>query len=286
MLDVAGAASGLVGLVLLGTAMWAFATYFTPVHDTIIYLLSGLRVNTGGEVYHLRPTDYLPALDDDRSAPMYSPPLLVVPMRLLVLLGGWGGLVWIALAMFVGFASIAYSLLITRGWAGWIIAPLAIGIASALLNGNIDCLVLGGMFVAWRYRDDPRVGALIALLALAKLTPAVLVIWLVATRRWDALRWCIGAGLVLVVASSILIEPFVWVHWLGSIAQGTSTGRSVALLAVAGGLVAILVLGKRYPEAAWVAAIALIPFGSPQSGPHTAILLLGCLAPLRELRRS
>jgi hypothetical protein len=59
----------------------------TPT-DSFTYYLAGQRLNTGGQIYDLRPSDFWPA----GGPPLYGPPLVAViwrPWRRSVASGGY-----------------------------------------------------------------------------------------------------------------------------------------------------------------------------------------------------
>jgi hypothetical protein len=107
--------------------------------------------------------------------------------------------------------------------------------------GNVDAAIIAGMIGTWMLRDRPRaLGILLAVLISVKLTPAVLVVWLFATRRWQALAWCGGTGLALAALTAAILGPDIFANYLGVIAGASLAGRP------------------------W--AFALILFGSPRGG--------------------
>ena len=122
-------------------------------------------------------------------------------------------------------------------------------------------------------------GAVLGTLVSLKLTPAVFLIWLIATRRWRALGWAIATIAVLAIVTMLSISPNIFVRYAGVVAGVSSGGRPFALPIAAAGALAILFVGPRWPTAAWIMAAVLIPFGSPVTANHTWALLLVALAP-------
>ena len=116
-------------------------------------------------------------------------------------------------------------------------------------------------------------------LAAAPDRPAVFLIWLVATRRWRALKWAIATSAVLAIVTMLSISPDIFVQYVGVVVSVSSGGRPFALPIAAVGAIAILFVGPRWPTTAWIMAAVLIPFGSPVTANHTWALLLIAFAP-------
>jgi hypothetical protein len=147
--------------------------------------------------------------------------------------------------------------------------------------GNLDALVLAGLFLAWwllASGRDRSAGLLIGFLASLKLTPAVLLVWLIVSGRWRALGWAIVAGLVLAVVAMVGTEPGIWLRYLRVVQEASGVGREGALLVIPVGF-ALLLLLRRWPRVTFGLSIALIPLASPFTGGHTWSLLLAVLAP-------
>lgn len=164
------------------------------------------------------------------------------------------------------------------------ILPLVPALTLLVGVGNVDAAILAGMIGAWILRDRPRaLGILVAVLVSVKLTPAVLVIWMISTRRWRALGWCTGAAGALAVLTAAVLGPRIFGDYLRVVA-GATGGRSAALVVVALGLLAVVLLG-RHERIAFALSVTLIPFGSPIAAGYTWALLLGALAPATRDRR-
>jgi hypothetical protein len=272
-----GAGIGVVATVaVLAAIIWWVGNGFLA-GDTLTYWFAGHRLNIGHDLYLLRADD--PRLFDTGPYGLFSPPLIAVPWMFLAQLPGNVGMLlwWVAMALWATWMT-AFLLLGTRGWAGLAILPLVPSVMAVVGVGNVDAAMVAGIFVAWMLRDRPRaLGILIAVLASVKLTPAVLVVWLIATRRWRALTWCAGAGAALAFVTMAVLGPGIFADYLG-VMTGVSRGNPLPLVIVAAGLAAVLLLG-RHETLGFALAVALIPFGSPVTSGHTWVLLLGALAP-------
>ena len=181
-----------------------------------------------------------------------------------------------ALAAFWGAAVV---LLGTRGWAG----PLAVAVTPAFTLmvgvGNVNSLLLAGLVGAWLLRDRPVVlGILLGALVSLKLTPAVLVIWLLGTRRWRALAWTVGTLVILGIATAWLLGPRVLLDYVG-VMQSVSGSRPLSTVILVVGLGLVGLVGRRFPRATFALAVMLVPLGSPVAAGHTWALLLAAAAP-------
>ena len=85
------------------------------------------------------------------------------------------------------------------------VVALSFGAMRDLVLGNVSVLLLLPLVMAWRWLDRPG-GAIAQAIAMAVRPPlGVLMIWQLLRRRWRAVAWTIGTGLVLIALSL----PFV-----------------------------------------------------------------------------
>ena len=129
------------------------------------------------------------------------PPLLAMLMPVL----GWPP-VWYAL---LGLATLV-PLWIgrrERGEAG-LLLPLALtGLwGQQLINGNAQAIVIALLAIVPFHRRAGAVGLAIA--TMIKVHPAVAALWYVGKRDWVALKWFIGACLVLILIQAPYLPPF------------------------------------------------------------------------------
>jgi hypothetical protein len=182
------------------------------------------------------------------------------------------------------------------------IAAFSIPLAYEIGVGNMNGLILLGLVLTWRataIRDERAAGSLVGVMSAFKLTPAVLVWWLVTGGRWAAARWAIAAGLIVLAISLAGAGIDAHVRFLGVIretaAQGARplslTGMALYLGAPAGmaawlpdvalvsGAIGMAILRRR-PGLAFIVAILTMVFGSPTVSINWFIYLLACLAPV------
>lgn len=242
---------------------WAIlAGAFFNAHDAVTYLAAGERLNAGHALYALSPGDRPIPLDPPYwDVPLLSPPLVAVAFRLLALfpseLGMW---LWWAAGVACITGTVIY--LVREPTDLVLIAPCSIGLGFALISGNVANFLLVGYVLIWRYRDRPWVGALIGVMAVAKLFPIVFVAFLVARRDARQLLW-LGAGTLVATTISVLGAGFdAHLAYIGVIERSAPQFASLAYLTGIGGLSVVLfaagaLLAMRVREA-WSYAICLI----------------------------
>lgn len=280
LLAVLGVGIGVVSVIGLtyGIAFWFTSGAFPG--DTLTYYLAGLRLDSGHSLYDLRADDVW--LYGRPEYPLYGPPLVAVVWRPLAAIpGAWGMILWLVLMAFATLWSVFYILLGTRGWAGLLVIPLIPALTLLVGVGNIDAVVLAGSIVVWILTASGRwraAGILVGVLASLKLTPAILLIWLVATRRWEAVRWAVTTGIVLAIIVILGTEPGIWLRYLRVATEVAASGNTSALIPLIVATVVTVAFGRR-PAVSFAISIAMMPLGSPVAAAHTWSLLLGSIAP-------
>lgn len=299
---------GLVALaVVLGlmvtTQLIYFGRGFIP-GDAFTYLAAGERLNAGHPLYALSPGDRPVDLNPPQwTVPLVSPPPIAVVFRPFALLGDAGAYVWWALQLL----SLATALVML----GRRVPPLLLAAFMFILLiptvyeigvGNLNSMILLGTILVWRYATrgpERAAGAIGAVMTAVKLTPAVLVWWLLATGRRRAFAAALVTG-VVALGVSILGAGFnTHVEYLRLLASGTAfapsplslAGMAVYLGAPAsvarllptafaiGGLIAVLALRRR-PAAAFGVAIVTMIYGSPSVSINWFVLFYALLAPV------
>jgi Glycosyltransferase family 87 len=270
--------------------------------DAGTYRAAAERLNDGHFLYRLLPGDRPMALRPPYvTVPLLSPPPIAVLWRPLALLGDASLYLW-----WIGCvgAILASLVLLARR------RPLETGAATLLLTvplglalgwSNVDgyfLLALLGTWLAAQSRNDVAAGALVATMIAIKLTPAPLVLWLLAIGRYRAFAAVVGFGiawLTVSVASAGLPAHFEYLDVVRNTLGPGATDLSLAGLGRAAGLpagiagllpvswwvlcgVAIAVLRHR-PGPAFAAAVLMQVLGSPVVQPYTFILLLALIAP-------
>lgn len=212
--------------------------------DAWNYLAAGERLNAGHPLYELSPGDRVVVIVPPYwSVPLLAPPPIAVLWRPLALLGEPAMTLWGAFGMLAVLGAVAY--LVRRG-SLTLLAALSLPVALVALSGNASAFLLLIFIGIWVFRDKPWIaGGLIAIAAAVKVTPAVLVLWLIVTGRWRAVAWTAAFGLVIFGGSLLGAGIDDYRAWLAS-----ATGAAPSPIAISS-LTGIPV--------AWVAALLAIP---------------------------
>jgi hypothetical protein len=230
------------------------------------YLAAGERLNAGHALYALSPGDRpVIIVPPYWSVPLLAPPPIAVLWRGLAILGAPSMWLW-GLACLIGV--VGSCVYLGTGGAHWLVALLATSLTLTAISGNASAVVLPMFVGAWVFRERPWVvGALIASAAAIKLTPLILVLWLIATRRWHAVVATGVVGLGIGVASLIGAGIDAYLSWFEAAAAAapspaalaTQLGLAPAIVAVAFSLpVLILWRRDRFSFSAAVVAAALV----------------------------
>jgi alpha-1,2-mannosyltransferase len=144
----------------------------------------------------------------------YPPPFLLAVVPFTLLSPASAAWAWVAVCVVCLLVATAImpvpfeARLITLALAGtsW---PMLFAIKVGAL-GPVLLLVFAA---AWRWLDRPaRLAVAVALGALVKLQPALLVLWMLLTRRWRAALMTAAAG-VIVVGAGILVDRQSWIDF-------------------------------------------------------------------------
>jgi hypothetical protein len=300
------------GIAAIGALCLVIVTWFWVTHatsetpgDTHNYILTGLRLNAGHPLYTYGPGDVHARVFDVGSPAyaLYSPPLIGVLFRPIVLLPANGLYVWwVAMC---AMELLAVGMLVRRAplVVGLALIPLSVPIAVAMEVANADCLVLFGMLIAWQWLvagHDDRAALLIAFLASIKLTPLFFVWWLLITGRRRAAGVAVICGAALALVAMLGSEPLIMVKFSQVMTANLnvptiSSIGPVGLARVAGlpGVVvtwlprALLVSGiaamwftRRWPGVSFAIGAVLMWLASPIASLHTPALVLIAFAPL------
>jgi hypothetical protein len=299
-----GRAAVAVALGLLLAVLWLRFPFGLIPGDAFTYLAAGERLNAGHLLYAISLGDRPVGLEPPYWAvPLLSPPPIAVAWRPLAALPSELG-VYIWWALHVGAVLTAFLLVAARRpvAAALALIILVFPFAYELSVANFNGFVLLGLILTWRATalgHERAGGVLAAALAAFKVTPALLGWWLLTSRRWEALRWALAAGLAILAVSIVGAGLDAHVEYLSIIATTAAGGARplslagiarfagvpaevanlLPLVALAAGLVAIWVLRAR-PDQAFVVAVVTMVFGSPTVSISWYALLFATLAPL------
>jgi hypothetical protein len=291
-----------IGLVLAIQTIY-FERGFVP-GDTFTYLSAGERLNDGHLLYALspgdRPVDLKPPF---WTVPLLSPPPIAVLFRPLAALPNeFGVYVWWGTCI---VAIVGTTLVMMRR------RPILVGLAAIVLSvpivyeigvGNLNALLLAGFVATWyliRVGRHVPAGVIVALMTALKLTPGILLWWLITQRRWTAVRAFFVTGLAIAAISLIGAGLPAHIEYLGIMRQTTTAGTSEGSVAgiarllgvapmIANMLPALLLLIgtltvgllRHRPGAAYAAVMVTMLLGSPVLNVNWFTLLLATLAPI------
>ncbi len=270
----AGRLLRLLAIVLpISAIVVAFIVYYGSVAsaahdlrppDAVTYLAAGERLNAGHALYRLSPGDRPVVLEPPYwTVPLLSPPLIAVVWRPLASLpAGAGVWVWWALSV----ASVAWTVvtvLLRRPLlAGPAALLLCVPIAGQLQAANLDCFILLGGVLCWSLVNrghETAAGAIAGVLTVAKLIPAVLVVWLIASRRWDSVRAAAIAAVACMLLSMVGAGVNAWGDYFAAIRSTSMLGfTSISLAGVAARVGVPLTWAAAAPFAADVLGCGLV----------------------------
>lgn len=242
--------------------------------DTWTYAAAGERLNADHDLYAVaagdRPVDLNPPF---WTVPLVSPPPVAVLWRPIAAMGPAGWVTW-----WIG------GILATLGMVGWILirgSPLAIfwlllvspALTQATISGNASAYLVPTVFLAWQLRDRPWfVGLAIAASTAVKLSPILLVLWLLRARRFSAVASVFVIGIAILIASLIGAGPDAWLHWVSAAPKDSPAPSSLAglsglptvLAAIAVSAVSAIAILVTRSERIWfsicvIAAVAATP---------------------------
>lgn len=258
-----------------------------PFADANVYRAAAERLNAGHSLYALSPGDRPVLILPSFTAPLLSPPLIAVLWRPIVVLP-FGFELWNIACAAALLGTISYLVLRVGMRATVLAAAMSLPIGEQLVAGNVAAF-LPGLFIAiWIHRRDPRVGAIVGVIAALKITPGVLGGWFVGLHRGAAVRWlvlgAISSGMLSLVGAGFA----AYLAYPGVLSSTSPSAMSLsALSGIAWMSPAVLVAGTvasallwRWPRLSFAVGIGTIVVGSPALYFSTFVLLLAGLAPL------
>jgi hypothetical protein len=210
------------------------------------------------------------------------------------------------LALNIGSIVVGLRMLGVRDWRCHAAVFASVPVVAGTSLGTFSPLLLLGVAAAWRYRETTmRLGAIVAVLIVAKLFLWPLWLWLVYTRRFGAAVVAATAGVALTIAAwwgigfvgfreyprllSRLTElvgtnsysPYALIH-----AAGLSGATAQRLVLVGGAVLVVLAAWRfrvvRTDERAFVGALGIALLLTPILWPHYLVLLYIPIALLRR----
>ena len=146
------------------------------------------------------------------------------------------------------------------------VALLAGPLGLLALSGNVNGFVLAALVLAWRYRDRPvLVGPFVAFAIAMKLTPVLLVFWLLGSRRIPAV---VATAVSLAVIALISVAGAgldAHLDWLRTVPGSQPSPQSIAttlhlssaVVSVAGALIVAVIAWRANERWAFAAAVVV-----------------------------
>lgn len=259
--------------------------------DTSNYAAFGERLAYGNELYALSPGDRPVPADNPPlwSVPILSPPQMAVP---------WAALAALPDALrFYGLWSLGLAGTLALGFLFTARAPVAMviigttffaSLATTALSGNVNAIIVPiGLLIWWvGSQHVPRpwllvAGAFVALLAVVKIGPAMLWLWLVRRRGWDP---AVAGGVTAVVLTLVVVvmagvSPFETYLATSQASVGDPTEQSIPGFLI--GLGASAEVARAIWIVVLIALAAIVAFGrSPRAGYMAAVVAMVFLTPI------
>jgi hypothetical protein len=200
------------------------------------------------------------------TVPLLAPPPIAVVWRPFAALGPTSMDLWSVLSFVSTAATIVY-LAVRGGLAGLgTVAILAGPLGLLALSGNVNGFVLAALVLSWRFRDRPSVvGPSVAFAIAMKLTPILLLLWLLGSRRFSAVA---ATGVSLAVIGLISIAGAgldAHLDWLRTVPGSQPSPQSMAatlhlpaaVVSVAGALIVAAIAWRGSERWAFAAAVVV-----------------------------
>lgn len=292
-----------VGLIASALAVYGLVLTGAGLHhqDLDAYLAAGRALWRGEPLY--APFLHHPFPDPTlRPAFIYPPAFALVMAPIGLVADALANVIW----LLIGQASLAGALLLTMRWlrpSPWAITamvcatvtfyPLWIDAVQGQANLPILLLVTAG--IAGIVRGKPRFGIALGAAAALKLTPFILLAWLLLDRRLKEAAWMMG-GFAAITAAAALLRYHDTLVFFGQVLPALSSGSAFYANQSLDGVVSRVVSVNPYTNP-WVAlpwafpvlaaaAIALVAFWFFRTRCHPALARAIGFIPLLPLLSS
>lgn len=233
-------------LVVAAAVLWHLLAVLAPPpkapppntagRDYASYHYAAQAARAGSDPYDKAVLGALAAEDGtrDRVHPYLYPPvflLLATPTSWLPLQAGFD--VWFVLNELCLLAAVLVLVRWLRPWApdtGAVLAvlvALTYGVAYGAELGQANLIVLLLVIVAaWQVREHPGLaGAVLGVACMLKMSPALMVLWFAAERRWRAVGAAVLAALGASVLSLLVAGPEVQLRFYTEVLPGLLSGQ-------------------------------------------------------------
>jgi hypothetical protein len=248
-------AAGLVMLLLVAKSLVASSGF---AYDYMAYDSAARRIVTGVALY---PAGTAEAYNSGSYSGLYlyPPPLAVGLIPLAWLDPSTAALAWfwLRVGLLVAAAAILPAPLLVRA-SVLAVASISFPVWYDLNLGNISVVLFALSAVMWRYLGRPAASVALAIAGLMRYPFGIVLIGWLVQRRWRAVAWTVGTGVVVALATVPIVGIAAWRDYVSGILtlHDVSSGPdnlSLANTALAAGLPG--------PQGLWVAiqiAVALV----------------------------
>ena len=287
--DARAALGGLAILPVVFLALYIWYGHPGLPPDAQTYLAAGERLNAGHSLYAPLGVGDRPVLNAATfAAPLLSPPLVAVLWRPLAAVGEWTAYAWWVIAVVVLTGTLVVLWVRAPLTTGAIVTLLSRVLAIALGVGNLDSFIAAGLvaiWYLWRGGHFSTAMWLVVFLAVLKLTPIFLVIWLLAMAPRTTWRPFLVATALFVGVGVIGAGLDAHLDYLRVLSTTANGHGSVAPIAIAFGIG--IVLTSRRPAVAYgLAVLAMAAVWNPMAPLVALAAPVAWLAPVRLERES
>jgi hypothetical protein len=264
--------------------------FYTPhsclsAYYTAAVVSRGPAPNLYEPKHYEKPKQGSPLGAFDQDDYFYPPPFLLLPRALLAISddfvrvrAGWFFLESLAVLAALWFAARRSGAAPVAALLGVPLVFASVPMQATLQAGNFQAMALALSvlaLVAVRDRRDALGGALLAFATLSKIFPGILLIYLLARRRWAAVAWTAAFAGVYTALALWVLGPRPFVAFLEYMLPRLSSGEAFAMLeqpaaialnhSIAGMVLKLRLLGAatvsvaHASSAAWVYTLALVP---------------------------
>jgi hypothetical protein len=213
--------------------------------------------------------------------------LLLIPLTVLAPSAAiWAWTVLISVALLVAIAAMPVAPRVR--WAMLLIAGLSWPALYSIKLGQVGTLMLLLFALGWRWLDrPPRLAASIALGAVVKVQPVLLLGWALVAGRARTVAIAIGFVIACVAISSVVFGPGAWIDWanlLVRLSQPLDTPHSVTIGHVALDAGVTLQAAWALQVSWWVAVAAVVGYcivrGSATASYLAVVVAAQALSPI------
>lgn len=208
---------GMVGLAALLIAAWSFIGSSAFAYDYAAYDAAARRIVAGAALY---PPGAAEAYNSQFYAGLYlyAPPLAVALVPLTIFSSASAADIWLWIRLAVLLAGIAALPIPRAARAATLgVAGLSFPVLYDLNLGNLSVVLFALSALIWRFRDRPVGAVALALVGTVRYSFAIVLVGLLAARRYRAIGWTILAGLIVIGGTLPVVGIGSWLDYLATL---------------------------------------------------------------------